>query len=134
MTKIPETDEDINYDDIPQMTDEQLATMRRCIKLMAEYTSSGVWNKFGVNQDLDSYLLSTGLKRRIEHWCGWYESAWDNDAFPLEQFNETGKKIAIDIKKELPSWEVLYYNEQDTSTYEVMDTEEFVKCARRSGL
>lgn len=95
------------------------------VKLMADYCSSGLWNKAGANMDPSEVPLSEALKDRIELWCGWYEKnpgylepkekakGYPEYFFDIAAFSREGRLIAKEIRKELPaSWTVEYCNEE----------------------
>jgi DNA phosphorothioation-dependent restriction protein DptG len=83
------------------------------VKLMADYSSDGVWNEQGSMMDRNSLPVSDGLKNLIASWCDWYEHSefWkDPDertgTFDTEAFNSRGVLLATLLKMELPDWTV----------------------------
>lgn len=94
--------------------------MSKYIKVMAEYTcQTAFWHKNGVPYDVDE-VASLGLNpfilKRIEKWIDWYETNddWSDESesvFDYEGFSAEGKSIAQQVKKLLPDYEIVYFNE-----------------------
>lgn len=87
----------------------------RYVKLMADYSSDGVWHRSGAMMDRTSLPISEGLHRLIFDWCVWYEDSefWrepDERKFEFDTpaFNARGELIARLLKMELPDWTVEY--------------------------
>ena len=86
------------------------------ITLMADYSSSGVWDKDGFNLFLDILPISVALKAAINGWTDWYETNTDYDrslpsTFQTKAFSCVGYQLALDIKRELPLWNIVYFDE-----------------------
>lgn len=96
------------------------------IKLMADYSSTGVWERGGANADLSEFPLSESLQKEITDWCDYYEINDDWQApenrrqplFDLKSFSIVGLAIAKKIKKELPDYQVMYFDEYKSSQKE----------------
>ena len=93
--------------------------MDKYLKVMADYSSSGLWRRDGVNVYEHAYGLSSNTLLTLAEWCNWYES---NDSylgeldrkdppFDLKSFSERGLEVARMIKEELPDWEIVYFDE-----------------------
>lgn len=95
--------------------------MEKYVKLMADYCSSGIWNKLGQSLDLDSIPLSNRLKTEITVWVEYYdkfspdhlpeESVDLKNAFDYKSFSLVGLVLADKIKQELPGWTVVYFDD-----------------------
>lgn len=106
------------------------------IKVMFDYSSSGLWLKGGTNVDGEDLPLSQELRDKVEYWVRGYDSAiskLDNLTYYLENNEATealetaqqklteaceyyfwlGVERAIEIKKELPHWCVVVYVEAE---------------------
>ena len=89
------------------------------IKLMADYSSSGVWERSGSNVSLSDFYLSENLQKEITDWSDYYEINDDwmpkkerrKPIFDLKSFSIVGLSIAKKIKEELPSYQVMYFDE-----------------------
>jgi hypothetical protein len=88
----------------------------RWVKVMAEYSSCGLWDSNGVHSDEAELPVSEALKARLRKWCDWYERNDDylpepRTQFDYEAFAAEGLLIAKAIKAELPDWTVTYFDE-----------------------
>lgn len=91
------------------------------IKLMADYCSSGLWNKEGECIAIEQMPVSAELLVRVDAWvrkydigCTDYLSSTDegyNHDFNMKAFSDEGWAIAHSIKEELPDWTVMYFDE-----------------------
>jgi hypothetical protein len=82
------------------------------IKIMADYSSDGVWDEHGVMLDVDELGLPDDLFDRHYRWRQWFETALDNDDWGCEGFAEEGRKIAIEFKKFFgPDVTIVYFDE-----------------------
>jgi hypothetical protein len=93
--------------------------MDNYIKLMADYTSTGLWDIRGRSVDPSYLPVSDELHERIARWTDAYEL--NDDYLPEEfrsgkfntlQFSNEGANIARSIKIELPHWTVTYFDEE----------------------
>lgn len=90
------------------------------LRLMADYSSSGMWDKEGVMVDINEIPISNELKHHIQAWVAWYDTYSntydeDNDKtqhyFDAEIFAAHGLQLAKMLKQELPSWKIIYFDE-----------------------
>lgn len=88
------------------------------IRVMADYSSTGIWAKSGGSADIEDLPVSAALHARLAAWCAWYER--NDDYLPPEEqkanfdyagFAAEGLAIAKAVKAELPDWTVVYYDE-----------------------
>nr|WP_244150570.1 hypothetical protein [Acetobacter malorum] len=117
------------------MDQDQASWTERWVRVMADYSSSGVWEKDGCEGDEDALPISHMLKERLKKWTESYEHSQfylpENmraaTAFDLEGFAREGLEIAKALKAEMPDWTVIYHDEKachakddcsDRSTFE----------------
>ena len=81
------------------------------VKLMADYTSTGVWDTFGHSILPGSLPISESLKNRITEWQAEYDKYAFDAGFDIKTFSRIGLSLAGDIKDELPGWVVIYFDE-----------------------
>lgn len=84
------------------------------VKVMADYLSTGLWNQYGTNVDVDVYNLSPEIVHRLAKWQARFDKEClieDEGAFDYDSFSKEGELIARHIKAMHPSWTVMYYNE-----------------------
>lgn len=99
------------------------------VKLMADYCSSGLWNKAGANIDPSEVPINDELKERLELWCRWYEKnpgylepkekakGYPEYFFDTAAFSREGRLIAKEMRKQLPNnWVIEYVNEDKLET------------------
>ena len=87
------------------------------LKVMADYSSTGLWDQDGINVSLDNYNLSESTRLALDLWVNWYEENddWKSESerkgFGLIKFSELGLRVAQAIKKDLPDFEIVYFDE-----------------------
>ncbi len=88
------------------------------VKLMADYSSDGVWASSGAMMDRDSLPIGQDLKDAIERWCLDYEKSQfylspdDRTVdFDVTSFNARGEELAKQLSRELPGWTVVHFPE-----------------------
>jgi hypothetical protein len=92
--------------------------MKKFVKLMPDYLSTGVWNEHGINIDLDMIPIPYWLKVMVADWQAEYDRlAYDEKEFDVKKFSIEGLAIAKKIKRELPRWTVIYFDESRASTF-----------------
>ena len=93
--------------------------MRKYLKLMADYCSSGLWDECGSNLEMDDLPIHFWLKRMINDWQAEYDClAFSTDEsvpfgpnFDIESFSKRGYALAVKLKQNLPDWEIEYCRE-----------------------
>lgn len=101
--------------------------MSKYLRVMADYCSTGLWNKLGSNVDVEDYDLSDETKLALAIWCRWYEHNDDYKPdkdrklplFDLKSFSQQGLVVAKLIKRDLPDYEIVYFDEYALS---IMDS------------
>lgn len=88
------------------------------VKLMADYSSDGVWASSGAMMNRDSLPIGQDLKDAIERWCLDYESSQfylppeeRTVDFDVASFNARGEELAKQLSRELPGWTVVHFPE-----------------------
>ena len=89
------------------------------VKLMADYSSSGVWEKGGSMMELEDLPISKKLSDEIVRWTNWYENSQfylgpedRTRSFDLKGFNKQGANIAKKLAMELPGWQIVFRPER----------------------
>lgn len=93
--------------------------MTKYVKLMPDYCSSGLWTINGAMMEWSSLPVSEELKDRIHLWVSDYDQnnptfdddEVDPDVFDIGFHSAQGVELAKEIKRELPDWTVVYFNE-----------------------
>lgn len=97
----------------------------RWVRVMGDYSSSGIWHWQGYEMDPDDLPVPAGVKARLADWASRYLSgadSWsegDADNFAalqdedrqLRAYSDEGLSIARAIKVSLPDWTVVYFDE-----------------------
>lgn len=99
------------------LMDTTQPTERHWLRVMPDYSSTGLWNSRGYNIEVDSIPISAAIVKRLAAWCDWFEEGWKTlhdevDTFDSAGFSLEGREIAKAIKRELPSWTIVYFDEE----------------------
>jgi hypothetical protein len=89
------------------------------LKVMADYCSTGLWDEDGINVEVENFKLSPLTIRTLKDWCNLYE---ENDdyldpldrrfpPFDLKSFSEQGLIVAKMIKRDLPDYMIIYFDD-----------------------
>jgi hypothetical protein len=97
-------------------------TRQKWVRIMADFSADGVWNKQGQLCELDCLPVSGALKARISAWMDWFDRGADRSdrtaiPFNVRIFTEEGLQIARDVKRELPDWTVVYFDEERSNEW-----------------
>lgn len=103
----------------------------RYIRVMPDYCSNGIWHRDGMHAEADELPVSKELLERLARWSDWYNI---NDDFLLAaerknklswaEFDKEGLSIAYAIKRELPDWTVVWFDERKLMT--------LIRCGHRN--
>lgn len=90
------------------------------VKVMADHCSTGIWTYQGPSMTYEQLPVAPELINRLSKWASWFTrecqdflpeddvvNKFDYHAFALE-----GREIAQAIKQALPSWTVIYVDEE----------------------
>lgn len=85
------------------------------VRILCDFAAEGVWNRDGSAGLVDDLPVSPSLKKRITAWQDTYEAIYRWDRKPsiqeLTSFAGEGLEIARDVKRQLPHWTVVYFDE-----------------------
>jgi hypothetical protein len=99
-----------------------MPTSSRRIKLMADYGCSPLWDMINIyNIDPSHLQLSDTTQKDLDNWATQYDETLNHDDPPasnfkpplsLKLFNLEGHRLWTQLKKELPDYEVFYFDEE----------------------
>jgi len=103
------------------MSDMNMLAAERWVRVMADYSSEGLWHKDGCAAAAEDLPVSEALSARLRAWCDLYEESTeylpvdhpDRKPFDVAAFAAEGREIAKAIKAELPDWTVIYLDEAE---------------------
>lgn len=89
------------------------------VRIMCDYCADGVWAKGGGGMSVEDLPVPDHLRERLRGWQALFESydtadvhdRGEKTSIDWKAFDETGLAIAIDIKKYLPDWTVVFHSE-----------------------
>jgi hypothetical protein len=99
------------------------------IKVMADYTSSGLWNlETGGMIDFENLKLPSLLIKALKQWIDYYDGCWTKDySHPIKsklpRLNNDGRVIARKIKVLYPKMRVEYWGEDYDKKFKCMKEE-----------
>jgi hypothetical protein len=93
--------------------------MDKYLRVMADYMSTGLWNKDGANVETAGLGLSEGALKALDDWCLEYmknddylpEELRSDPRFDLRGFSARGLEVAKLIKSELKDYKIVYFDE-----------------------
>ena len=89
------------------------------LKVMPEFMSSGIWDAdTGCMIHRDELKISQGLSDGFEAWIDYYDTCFESDFSTFKKgkskkLNTWGRKLAVQLKKELPKAYVEYLGETE---------------------
>ena len=92
----------------------------KMIKVMAEYTTRGLWDGFDgpplTDEEISELNLDMFVLNRLKKWTDWYEDNddWSDESlgdFDYAAFATEGLAIAQAIKARLPEFTIWYFDE-----------------------
>jgi hypothetical protein len=92
------------------MSNHQLGRVR----LMADYGTTGVWDRDGVPLSPDRLPFSAKLSQRLARWCARFQTSFERE-IDLEAFAAEGLAIARAVKAELPGRSIVYFDEAEAA-------------------
>lgn len=91
------------------------------VRIMADYGTEGspVWSQDGTLEDIGELPVSSGLRAALEGWVNWYDCDSDNHdlhndsttPWDVVAFASVGLTLARLVKRSLPDWTVIYFDE-----------------------
>jgi hypothetical protein len=91
------------------------------VKVMCDYCADGIWDKNGASCAIEELPVTTDLHDRIMKWQKMHDrtDCFNENAPENIPWNTTGMqeglKIATEIKRQLPDWTVILFNELYTN-------------------
>lgn len=98
---------------------ENSLVARKWVRIMCDFSADGVWDKEGCCCDADDLPVPADLIARIRAWQAKYEYEAPTPAsedyvpgsFDDRAFSREGLAIAQAVKRALPDWTVIYFDE-----------------------
>lgn len=92
------------------------------VKVMCDYLSTGVWDKDGRSMSVCDLPITFWLKQMLEEWQAMYDTQdiveqvingeyICTSHLDIVEFLKMGYAIAVKIKRQLPDYEVFYFDE-----------------------
>jgi len=106
--------------------------LRRCVRLMADYSSTGVWNSDGSSMSLSRLPISDELTEAISEWADFYDRystdySYPNSTSPMfgkfdgDRHAASGRLLAKRLQAELPDWSVVYFDDMTMEHEYIVD-------------
>ena len=98
------------------------------VRIMADYCADAVWDREGASDSIEELPVSPGLRAALLGWQHWYDhDCPTEDAVWLDRavFSAVGQELAKAVKRALPDWGVVYFNENRIQHGRVQDRLEF---------
>ena len=98
-------------DDLAELAEE------RWVRVMCDYMADGVWDKGGGSMACTALPITPELAFRIRQWQRVYgrlghASGYDDRRIDYSDFGAEGFAIALEIKRQVPGWTVVYRDER----------------------
>ncbi|MBR0560418.1 hypothetical protein [Neokomagataea anthophila] len=98
------------------MSKETVLSDHKYVLIMAETCSDPVYDIEGISACIEELPVSKDLEKRLMDWGKHYDN-YDTDPpedypfFDMYAFCAEGYALAQEVKKELPDWTVVFYDE-----------------------
>jgi hypothetical protein len=103
----------------PRLDDDDVLNRAEWVRLMWDYDSDGIWDIDGRGCSVDDLPIPQHLRRMILGWAAWSDfppgSGPESDWFDHKAHSAFGWFIARLLKRALPDWSVVYFDNQDPS-------------------
>jgi hypothetical protein len=80
------------------------------LRMRADYGCAGLWDQDDRPLDPTKLPLSQKLRERLARWCARFQASFENE-INLDTFAAEGRAIARAMKRELPDWSIVYFDE-----------------------
>jgi len=107
----------------------QWKNMIKAVNVMPEFESTGLWDhESKIMVSFEDLKVPPDIRHMLSEWIEYYDNSFDEDYITFKPFrtnalNGWGRRIAIALKKELPTIDVYYIGEDESGTHEP----EFIK-------
>jgi hypothetical protein len=101
------------FDDQDTAGEERAVFERdRWVRVMCDHSAEGVWHRDGSAPPVSALPVPETLQARILAWQRTFEeSARDDGSVAAPGFGAEGLAIAREVKRHLPGWTVVYFDE-----------------------
>ena len=90
--------------------------MKKYVKIMADYLAEGVWDHEGACLSIADVPLHATLQLEITDWQATYDRTGMDEDFDVVGFSVQGLALAREVKRQLPEWTVMYFDEAYAGT------------------
>ncbi len=101
------------------MPDEIDLMKDKWIRVMCDYSAEGLWDRDDCAASVNELPIPDALRQRLLKWQEWHDIHDYNEKPPIEidwkAFSAEGLAIAREIKKTLPDWTVIYFDEEKSN-------------------
>ncbi len=94
--------------------DEGVLNRTKWVRIMCDFSANGIWDKQGYSCHFDELPVSADVKSMIAGWQEWYEHSEHSEMshwFDAGAHAAFGLFIARLVKRQLPDWTVIYFDE-----------------------
>jgi hypothetical protein len=104
--------------DVERLRGEEPLWSDPWVRVMCDFAADGVWTRDGAADNVVFLPITPDLMNRILCWQGVFEDTEPSCGQPfewkaeeLQAFAQEGLAIAIEMKRQLPGWAVIYHDE-----------------------
>lgn len=90
-------------------------TEAKWVRIMGDYSADPLWGPDGTMSYLDDLPVTQELRQRLRDWEGVYDlqdESTTSAPFDVAAFSQTGRELAREVKRQLPDWTVVYFDEE----------------------
>ena len=90
-------------------------TNAKWVRIMCDFSADPLWGADGTMIDLDDLPVTQELRQRLRDWEEVYDRQdlfASSPSYDVAAFSRTGRELAREVKRQLPDWTVIYYDEE----------------------
>ena len=113
------------------METERTLADDKWVRIMADFCAEAIWCKDGAGTSIEELPVTPELRDRILAWQHWYDDQCEGYLPPSERttqfdyaaFSAKGLALALEVKRQLPDWTVIYFDEERSNKVPALDYE-----------
>jgi hypothetical protein len=90
-------------------------TEAKWVRIMCDYSADPLWGPDGAMNYLEDLPVTPDLRQRLFDWEKIYDMqdiGAETPSYDVAEFSRTGLELAREVKRQLPDWTIIYFDEE----------------------